>query len=790
MFIYKLSQLPDTTELHFGGKATSLCTLLQNHIKVPFGYAIAAEAFRDGELCSQACEELNILLKHLPCKYTYAVRSSAVGEDGLCDSFAGAYETVLDVSPDEILDAVQAVAQSAKSERVSAYGQNRNAEYGQIAVVIQRFIKPEFAGVLFTADTITASTGVMVGNYVKGVGETLVSGAGMDGDIRFHTVKYAYEGPDEFKLYARKLYDFARKIVKVYGCPQDIEWAVYNGKVYILQARPITTLHKNKPEEFLFNDSLCEELLLSKTNVGEIFLRPVSPATYGILCHIKDSIGIPLISNVCGQLYLNISGLCSLLVSFGFTKERAYNVISELAGGIPDNLDIPIYPFDRNRFLKQIKSILKGAFSRKSDNYDFGKNFKNRIAEIGLELSTEIREKSTKEELNALWETQCMPYMTKTFSAIMTGLSVKTLFSTREKLVKVCGAELTDRLLSDCSENGNIESIGTLLALDDVLHGKMSKEDYVARYGHRHADEMELSMPYPYEDPGFPDNVIEDYKNSGINAYDMKAKQEQRRKESIEEFIKQYPAKKAWLKRLLKKYSSAVYSREKIRSDALRLFCVIREYLLKAGELTGMEEDIFLLYMEEVQELLAGQEFSKELLKKRRINYRKQLEMPHFPSIICGRFDVEEWKQSGAVSGYYRFGESNCDECTDVIAGVAGSCGQAEGIARVLSAIDEADSLVPGEILVVPAANIGWVKLFPKVSAIVTDIGAPLSHAVIVARELGIPAVVSCQNASGILKTGDRIKVDGTAGKVILLDCEQCLSVPSVCEQSDESERC
>ena len=129
---------------------------------------------------------------------------------------------------------------------------------------------------------------------------------------------------------------------------------------------------------------------------------------------------------------------------------------------------------------------------------------------------------------------------------------------------------------------------------------------------------------------------------------------------------------------------------------------------------------------------------------------------------------VDEWKQSGGAGGYYRFGETSSEGKKNVISGVAGSCGQAEGKARVLTSIEEADTLVAGEILVVPAANIGWIKVFPKVSAIVTDIGAPLSHAVIVARELGIPAVVSCQNASGMIKTGDMIKVDGTAGKIIL----------------------
>lgn len=140
--------------------------------------------------------------------------------------------------------------------------------------------------------------------------------------------------------------------------------------------------------------------------------------------------------------------------------------------------------------------------------------------------------------------------------------------------------------------------------------------------------------------------------------------------------------------------------------------------------------------------------------------------MPNFPSVICGRFTVSEWQQSGANGGYYRFGETCSGDDKSVISGVAGSCGQAEGYARVLTSVAEADLFQKGEILVVPAANIGWIKLFPKAAAVVTDVGAPLSHAVIVARELGIPAVVSCQYASSVLKTGDKIRVDGTAGTV------------------------
>lgn len=775
MYIYKLSELSNNENFHFGGKAVSLYKLIKNGLPVPFGYGIAAEAFEEGVPSSPAEKELSVLCEKLSKKYRYAVRSSAIGEDSETNSFAGAYETVLDVSVDKIADAVETVAGSASDDRVRVYAENRSTAAGNIAVVIQRFISPEFAGVLFTADAVSASTAVMTGNYVKGVGEALVSGEGSDGSFRLNAVKYEYEGPDEFRPYAKKLYGYAKKIARIFGCPQDIEWAVSGGKIYILQARPITTIFKNKPDEFLINDSLCCDLLLSKTNVGEIFLRPVSPATYGIIKLIAGMLGIPLMSNVCGQLYLNISGLCSMLVSFGFTKEKAISALSELSGGIPQELDIPIYPFDKKAFYKNIIRLMKGALSHKGKT-DYGKDFKHRITEVGNNIISEIRSVSTPDELNCIWSKKCKPYINKTLSSIATGLSLKTLFATRKKLEAVCGSELTDRLLSDCSENGNIESLGSLWAIGDMISGKMSKEEYTAKYGHRHADEMELSLPYPYEDPSFPENVIEDYINAGIDVRKMKEEQEKRRADAVKKFKQLYPSRSKWLDKLLKKYSEAVYVREKIRSDALRIMCVIREFYLKAGKLTGLGEDVFMLYFDEVENCLSGNFICAEKIPTREKNYSMQLAMPNFPSIICGRFTVEEWLQSGGSSGYYRFGEVCVDTDKTVITGVAGSCGQAEGCARVLKSIAEADTLEKGEILVVPAANIGWVKIFPKAAAIVTDVGAPLSHAVIVARELGIPAVVSCQCASGVLKTGDKIRVDGTTGKVILLECNNRVS--------------
>ncbi|MBQ8569684.1 MAG: phosphoenolpyruvate synthase [Oscillospiraceae bacterium] len=770
MYIEKLSAL-SCDKFNYGGKAESLDRMIKAGLPVPEGYAISAEAFENGILKSDAEKELSVLISDLSEKYTYAVRSSAVGEDGFEASFAGAYETVLDVSADDIPKAVKTAAASAAGERAAVYAAEQKTEFGQIAIVIQRFVRPEYAGVLFTSDPITASAEYMTGNYVNGVGEALVSGEDSGKSFKINAVRYSFEGDDALKPFGKKLFSYAKKLVAINKSAQDIEWAISGGRLYILQSRPITTIGRNNTDAFEINDSLSGCLLLSKTNVGEIFLRPVSPVTYSAVQVIVNTLGIPLISNVCGQPYLNISGLCSMIMSFGFSKEKAFNMISELAGGIPRGIDIPVYPFDKKAFLKNIGGLVKNTLFGKKQETDFGKDLKHRITQVGNEIIAEIKSVSSEKALAELWNKKCIPYMLQTLSAIATALSLKSLFATREKLEKICGSELADKLLSDCSETGNIESLGSLLAVDDLINGKISREEYILKYGHRHADEMELSLPYPYEDPDFPEKAVREYLASGINAYSLKKAQQQRHRDAVSEFKRKYPSKSQWLDRVLKKYSTAVYKREAVRSEALRLFCVIREYLLKAGSLTGLGEDIFMLYINEVSLLLNGNNTVTEKIPLRRSNYLRQLEMPNFPSLICGRFTYEEWQKSGAPTGFYRFGDVCSDKTADgTLKGVPGSCGQAEGRARVLSSIEEADQLQTGEILIVQAANIGWIKLFPKAAAVVTDIGAPLSHAVIVARELGIPAVVSCQCASGVFKTGDTVAVDGTLGTVTLIE--------------------
>ncbi len=142
--------------------------------------------------------------------------------------------------------------------------------------------------------------------------------------------------------------------------------------------------------------------------------------------------------------------------------------------------------------------------------------------------------------------------------------------------------------------------------------------------------------------------------------------------------------------------------------------------------------------------------------------------------MIYGAFDPFAWAADPDRRTDYWVAGVTAPSASDhedpaVIHGCAGAVGEVEGVVRRLDDFDKAGELEPGEILVTHLTNIGWTPLFPRAGAVVTDLGAPLSHAAIVARELGIPAVVGCGDATARLHTGDRVVVDGARGEVRIL---------------------
>lgn len=158
----------------------------------------------------------------------------------------------------------------------------------------------------------------------------------------------------------------------------------------------------------------------------------------------------------------------------------------------------------------------------------------------------------------------------------------------------------------------------------------------------------------------------------------------------------------------------------------------------------------------------------------RRETYAKYSALPPYPAVINGRFDPIQWAADpDRHSDYFDAHTPVTVLSTGAITGFPGAACGVEGLVRRLDIFEEGYQFQPGEILVSVSTNIGWTPLFPLASAIVTDVGAPLSHAAIVARELGIPAVVGCGNATMRLRTGDRVRVDGGRGIVEIIEASR-----------------
>ena len=772
-YIYKLGEVPAGVKDQIGGKAYSLDYMIRElKLNVPSGFVVISPAFEDGQIRSEAQGDIEALVSSLDTSCTYAVRSSALSEDGQNASYAGQYETVTDVKADGITEAVRSVVASADSGRVKEY--NDSIAHGSegIAVVIQKFVAPLYAGVVFTSDPLNGKDEYLTGNYVKGEGEQLVSGNANAYEFKINALKFNYEGPDEMRGFAKKLGRACLAIRSSYGMPMDIEWAVSGGSVYILQARPITTLRRYDPSTYKINGSLSGYKLLTKTNVGEIFMQPVSPITFSVLDKISNMIGLPeWLDSINGQTYMNITVMMSAIVAFGKTREEAFLSIKDLVGNVPSGLDIPVSPFSKKVFFSKIKALL---FPKNKSKLSKKEKLKmvDELADIARDLIGQIHKIDEASSLADFWDNVLVPNLNDGLASVLTacGTAMMPLFSTRKKIAAIAGDKMADRLCG--GSLGVVDCMKPVLLIEDVIAGRITREEYMRDCGHRCVNEMELMSPRPYESEDYIDRLIEEHKNSGADLHAMQKTQASLFESALSEFKTSYPHKAKWIDKQIASFVHANQFREEIRSKGVWIFCVYREYLLRAGSLLNIGDDVFMLLHDEVNDVLRGKLNADSFIKERRKNYDSYLEYPPFPAVILGRFDPDKW-----MNDPNRRNDFYCDDVSrdadasgdGVIKGFPGASGVVTGTVRVIKDISEIEKIENGDILVTVATNIGWTLVFPKVSAIITDIGAPLSHAAIVAREFGIPAVVGCGNATTLLKTGDRVTVDGAAGVVKLI---------------------
>lgn len=771
-----------TPELHkwAGGKGGMLARMLHAGYPVPDGFIVFPQAFQGETLGEKAWKEIIVFLGKLRRDYpnvSFAVRSSALSEDSASASFAGEFESVLDVKTDEdIFEALHVVHHSQYSERVQAYSAVKGFEEAhQMAVVIQVMVPSEISGVLFTADPITGNRSVMSGNLVFGLGEQLVSGEGNAHSFSLVKPSGQYEGPKELLPYTSKLFRYASRLEKEIGGPQDIEWAIANGKLYFLQARPVTTLSPGNMDTFEWNDSLTGDFLWTNTNVGESISDVFTPLSWSIIRSLDEEHNvIPghylMSGNICGRVYSNVSISLSVFFAFGWKKNSLMKKMSSFFGEIPKEIEIPVYPFSKKELIKKMLPKMLYAFKQTRKAVKLIPQYLKETATWCIQTSELIRDARSREELMGLWSEQLWPKNIEAMWIALEGPSNKMQAFVRwkEKLEKWIGRDDTSVLLSNLRGNAGLASLGPVIGISSVMKGEMSQEDYLLEYGHRGPHEFELSMPDPREDAHWLEKQVKEAKESGVNVDDLLHKQREQNEIVWERLSQRFPHRVKKLKRKIVKISEGPHLREAVRSEWTRVFRLNRSFALRTGELMGIGEDVFFLYMDEILDWLKGGNLNIECISIRRMNYLKYKQLPPFPSIIRGRFDPFKWKEDPdrRVDYYDPYIPLDNSTNSEIIEGVAGAAGRIEGTVRVLTNPEDGHQLLPGEILVASTTNVGWTPLFPKAAAIVTDIGASLSHAAIVARELGIPAVVGCGNATTRMKTGDRVIVDGGQGIV------------------------
>lgn len=530
-----------------------------------------------------------------------------------------------------------------------------------------------------------------------------------------------------------------------------------------------------------WNDSLKGDFLWSRVNSSEAVPDVMTPMTWSrlwIYFNETDPQRIPgdypSCGNICGRLYFNLSLISSLYHAVGMDARK--EMFGDLLGSPPAELHIPYIPFSP---LEVIWFVLPG---RLKDRFYIRRDSKGipgflaMIPDWCRTMRAQILQCSDASGLLTLWTESIKPFMLRDYRMLRSMTINLSCLATKLNLnlTALVGAAEANTLLSNLSgASGDLESLGPLIGLAKVKDGRMSRAEYMGRYGHRGPHEAELSAPNASDDPEWLEKQLADFTRSGVDVEALLGKQREEFNAAWHRFEARFPDQYPTFRYRLEMVTAAAKNREAIRSESIRLSRLFRQYLLQAGNVTGIGDGIFFLSLDEMTAFLAGDKLPASTIPARRGIYQRYSALPPYPALIYGRFDPFQWAANpNRRSDFFDARQVGATAPSSTIQGFAGAAGCVEGIVRRIDRVEEGDQIQPGEILVTTITNIGWTPLFMRLAAIVTDVGAPLSHAAIVAREMGIPAVVGCENATMLLKTGDRVRVDGGRGLVEILTRE------------------
>jgi len=715
-----------------GAKATNLGCLASAGFPVPPGFVVTPAA--EGHL-QEASSRLLGAAAALGAQ-RFAVRSSGTAEDLEDASFAGQYETFLNVRPEGLPEAVERVFNSASASRVSAYKKDRTVAMGEaahprMAVLVQVMVGADSAGVAFTANPVTGARGEVVVNAVRGLGERLVSGAAVGDEWIVRAGEAVCRRANEAAITAGQAADIAvlaRRVEEYFGSPQDIEWAISADRLYLLQARPMTALPETvdwippTPRYWMRNFRLGEWLPEAMTPLFADWLLGLIEEGY--LREMRSTVGtaIPFrYAAINGWYYTTLPEVSPRLLARALVESRGRMV-----------------PYMWNALIR-VNNTPVGA------------------------------DRAVLGRLADRWRTEILPRYRR---------MVATAW---ERVGSATPAELV----------GIVDEVGTtageyLFSLAIVGGSAWKMEATLAKFFRRNLSDgvdfgpQVLLRGLPGTDTGMPPHAVQSvdwYRPTlgelGLAGEDPDGRARQREiaaeREAAEAACRAVladgPELLCRFNALLEVAQRYAVLRERQARDLTLAWPLLRRCALRLGEALATRgtidaaEDVFFLARAE----LDGRGDSSDAVADRRQRWQRQRRLAAPLDLGTPPKAIRNLMHGAAEAARTKPVPPDA-----VLVGEPASPGRASGAVHIVRGPEDFSSFRDGEVLVARLTAPAWTPLFGRAVAVVTDGGTLASHASLVAREYGIPPVVGSGDATLRLRDGQAGTVDGGAGTVEL----------------------
>lgn len=792
--------------MNVGNKAASLLEMQKLGMPVPDFFIISTEFFKiyKNGTKGQLPEEVNNLIAtNLDTSYsgTWAVRSSSTKEDSQNYSFAGLFESHLGLqSLKDIKNAIIQCWESTDSERVKNYAEKKGVRFEEIemAVVIQKFIEPDWAGVLFTAHPLTAQDQEMYLEVCQGRGEKLVSGHITPDQIRIRwqaplqiLEHQKNEKVDVNHQVLQKLLEIGQQLQAHYGCPQDIEFAVQNSEVFVVQSRPITKLQFSNNEE---------EWTTADFRDGGVSADVVSPLTWSLYEKIFSS-SLP---SYFQKIKLLPPSLAQNTTWFKVFYARPYwnlKAVKDIMSQVPEfneknfdqDMSIPITyegsgritPFTLMGLIKVFPTVfaLSSEFKRqmkrsqeltaefhKLENFYRSLDWKSLS---NLELTTHFK-KLVDEDYTFI--------ESEYFQTIYNASNAKMEFmSSLKTLQKIDPTLEYVKLISDLGELEALQPAFELLKIANKHRSTAKKNEnfspelqadlkiFIHRFYYHSERELDLLIPRWCEDTGFILKTLTQLFQSEIKNPEFSTKAHNHQSELLRLKEAYLNSSARWIPGFwngtlskLERVRNFLKLREEIRGHSSKMYFFIRQACLEIAKRklpATQAQLIFYAPHENIQKLLEGS-LSQNLFLQDAVQLQRYA------------LGFRHYKNPNEIGYRYNFIGRLMIPSTDAanrLKGIGCSAGIIRAKARVVLNITEASQLQAGEILVTRFTDPGWTPLFSLASGVVCENGGLLSHAALISREYGIPSVLNINNATVLIRNGQEIELDGLKGEVTLL---------------------